>query len=433
VERWLTFVRCVGVLFAIPAVATTPYWPSDRERTWAWLVTAFFAAGTALVWWADRRVRDHRGRARLSLAATAFDIAVVSGYVLTFAFEQPYVTWSLVLALPIAGALRFGALGAGVLAGIGIALFAVQALVRVRHVDEPMLSAQIYASGMVALIAGAMAVLVTSLDQQNHAYRDQALRLAEATHDRERLLAITSHEVRGSLAAIGTSASTVRQYRDRLSRERAERLLGAIEAQVGQLLRLVDDLLIGSESSDGVIRLSPTWREMRTTVDVALDAASRHRDGHPVEVYVEPLACELDHDRLSQVLRNLVENAYKYSPPGAPVSVSVRRTARGVLMRVADRGPGIPDELREQLFEPYRRASDAEAAGSGLGLFVVHRIVGAAGGSVDVRSSASGTAFVVRWPCASKALTAGVQAGVESGEETGQGTGSETGGEADAG
>lgn len=409
VERWLGYVRCLGVLFAVPAVATTPYWPSDNLRWTAWLMTAVLAVGTIAFWVVNRRVTSRQGRLRMSLASMSFDLLVVSGYVLVFAYEQPYVTWSLTLVLPIAGALRFGAWGAAVLAFLGIVLFAVQILIRAGHVDEPVLSAQIFASGMIALIAATMAVLVESLERQNAAYREQALQLAEANHVRERLLAVTSHEFRGSLTAIGTSAATVREHRERLSGERADRLLTSIEGQVGQLLRLVDDLLVSAEFSDGVIELEPVWREVKTSVDVALDAASRHRDGHPVEVYVEPLACRFDHDRMSQVLRNLVENAYKYSPSGTPVAVKVEAASDGVLLQVSDHGPGIPAEHRERLFEPYRRGPAEEAAGSGLGLYVVHRIVVAAGGAVDVRSSSSGTSFTVRLPCETRRLPANLR------------------------
>lgn len=405
VERWLTWVRVIGVLFAVPAVLTTPYWPGRGEQVFVWAVTCFFVVGTVVVWLCNRRVGTRRGRARLSVATTMFDVAVVSGYVLGFAFEQPYVTWSLAVTLPIAGALRFGARGAVALAAAAIVLFVAQSLLRHQYVDQPMLSAQIYAAGLIALIAGAVAVLVESLDRQNAAYRDQALQLAEANRVRDRLLDVTSHEFRGSLAAIGSSAATVREHRARLSGERADRLLLSVEAQVGQLLRLVEDLLVTAESPDGVLELSPRWQPVQASVDVALDAAARHRNGHSVEVYVEPMSYELDHDRFSQVLRNLVENAYKYSPGAGTVTVSVERVSHGVEMRVADHGPGIPPQLREQLFEPYRRGEGEQAAGSGLGLYVVHRIVTAAGGSVDVRSSSAGSEFVVRWPCsASEAL-----------------------------
>lgn len=403
VERWLTWVRFIGVLFAVPAVATTPYWPGRREQVFVWVVTGFFALGTAVVWQCNRRVRTGRARTRLSIATTMFDVVVVSGYVLGFAYEQPYVTWSLAVTLPIAGALRFGARGAVALAVAAIVLFVGQSLLRHQYVDQPMLSAQIYAAGLIALIAGAVAVLVESLDRQNAAYRDQALELAEANRVRDRLLDVTSHEFRGSLAAIGSSAATVRENRERLSREQADRLLSSIEGQVAALLRLVEDLLLTAESPAGVIELSPWWQQARASVDVALDAAARHRDGHQLEVYVEPMTCELDHDRASQVLRNLVENAYKYSPSGTTVTVRLGRAAGGIVMRVADHGPGIPAALREQVFEPYRRGEGERAAGSGLGLYVVRRIVTAAGGSVDVRSSSSGTEFAVRWPCATSA------------------------------
>jgi signal transduction histidine kinase len=129
-----------------------------------------------------------------------------------------------------------------------------------------------------------------------------------------------------------------------------------------------------------------------------------HRDGHAVEVFVEPLECRLDHDRMAQVLRNLVENAYKYSDTHSSVSVSLERARPGVLITVGDQGPGIPSEVRHLLFEPFRRGPHNGAPGSGLGLYVVHRIVTASGGSIDVRSSPRGTTFSVHVPCETRAL-----------------------------
>jgi two-component system, OmpR family, sensor histidine kinase BaeS len=404
VERWLTFVRTIGVAFAVPAVATTPHWPNDTLTTCAWVVTAFFAVGTLAVWWFNGRIRTPDQRRRFSAGAIVFDSAVITGYVLTFAYEEPYVTWSLVVALPIAGALRYGARGSVVMAAYGIVLFAAQSLVRQRFVEEPMLSAQIYASGLVALIAGAMTVLVRSLERQNAAYRAQAVELAQAHRVRDRLLAVTSHEFRGSLAAIASSAATMRRQRQRLPQEQSDLLLLGIEGQIVQLLRLVEDLLVTAEAGSGELKLNPSWRPVQPLVDRALDAAALHRDGHAVEVFVEPLECHLDHDRIAQVLRNLVENAYKYSDAHLPVVVSLECAEPGVLITVGDHGPGIPSEVRRQLFEPFRRGAHNGAPGSGLGLYVVHRIVMAAGGSIDVWSSAQGTTFSVRLPCETRPL-----------------------------
>ena len=106
-------------------------------------------------------------------------------------------------------------------------------------------------------------------------------------------------------------------------------------------------------------------------------------------------------DDLHRMALNLVENALLHTPPGTPVTVSVRRDDGAAVLEVADRGPGIPPEMRERVFERFTRGDPPAARpGSGLGLAIVRAAVQAHDGVVSVSSApeVEGTRFEVRLP-----------------------------------
>ncbi len=112
-----------------------------------------------------------------------------------------------------------------------------------------------------------------------------------------------------------------------------------------------------------------------------------------------PLELKAHRGKMLQVVGNLVDNAFKYTPRGGRVGVAVRREGAAVLIEVADTGVGIPEEARAHLFEKFYRGENVEAPGNGLGLALVQAIVTAYGGSVKVVSQPGrGSVFTVRLP-----------------------------------
>jgi signal transduction histidine kinase len=256
--------------------------------------------------------------------------------------------------------------------------------------------------GSAVLVAGVTGSMAENWHTQNRAFRQQSLALAEIDELKDRFLAITSHEIRGPLTAIIAGIDTVWRRGHRLTDEQRERLLEMVSRQSHHVARLVDDLLTTSQLQAGKLTLQLDWAELAPAFESALEAASAKRRSHQLEVDIEPLQARLDSARVEQIVRNLVENAYKYTPDRTRVRVAGRSGPEGVVIEVADDGEGIPEDKREYLFQAFTRieATTAGKDGVGLGLYVVSQLVAAMDGHIDMTSSSSGTTFVVHLPCA---------------------------------
>jgi signal transduction histidine kinase len=163
--------------------------------------------------------------------------------------------------------------------------------------------------------------------------------------------------------------------------------------------RLVRDLLDWSRTQRGApdpIRTRDA--DLHAVCErIADEFRERDADRIRVERNGDPRA-SFDPDRMEQVVGNLLANALRYAPRGTPVVVRAVGTPSEVRLEVHDEGPGIPPEAQAQLFEPFRRGGTDDAAGIGLGLFIVRAVAEAHGGNVDVSSAPGRTSFVVRLP-----------------------------------
>ncbi|MGH2751592.1 MAG: sensor histidine kinase [Actinomycetota bacterium] len=401
-EQGLTYVRIFGVVFSVAAIATTSGWPDQTTEQLAWITVVFLALGSMTIWGASARLETSQDHFRLGLIGFTFDALIICSMVWVFAWETPYVTWALLMLVPLEGAIRYrlpGALAAGI---IGAAFFVPQSLHRTELTGESFeITTYVFAFGLMGLMAGTTGAMAESWSVQKKAFERQALKLAEADRIKDRFLAITSHEFRGPLAAIIMGVDTVSRRRDRLTPEQLDKLLGMVSSQGHHLALLVDDLLITSQLQAHKLNLQPEWCDLQTVIDRALDAAATKRRAHQLEVFVEPLSCVLDEVRVGQVVRNLIENAYKYSPDHSRVAVTAKGENGGIVIRLADEGPGLPDDRREQLFEAFSRIHETSAGtdGVGLGLYVVSQLVNAMNGRIDLKSSRNGAVFSIHLPC----------------------------------
>jgi two-component system sensor histidine kinase KdpD len=212
------------------------------------------------------------------------------------------------------------------------------------------------------------------------------------------ILHAISHDLRSPLTAITTAGSAL-AIGAVTPAERAE-LIEVIESESARLAKLVDDLLDLSRIESGAVAPQADWCDLH---DVVASAAVHASGEHPIEFDLPgdlPLV-RADAAQLERVFSNLIENAVKFSPPGAPVRISGGSSSGRVAVRVADRGSGIPRRYRSQVFDPFFRGRGQAGAGSGLGLAICRGFVEANGGRIVLQTGRdTGTSFTVSFPVA---------------------------------
>ncbi|WP_437293047.1 ATP-binding protein [Sorangium sp. So ce426] len=235
----------------------------------------------------------------------------------------------------------------------------------------------------------------------------EALRLADQRKDE--FLAMLAHELRNPLAAISLSLTLLGDLAGEAPRSARYREIA--RRQVGNLVRLVDDLLDVSRITRGTVELRLEDVDLAAAVRNAAAAVSpaveARRHALSVEVGPGDFGMRADATRLEQVVTNLLTNAAKYTPPEGAISVRLTREAAGAapeaVLRVRDTGRGIPAAMLERVFELFTQVDqtiDRSTGGLGLGLTLVRRLVEMHGGSVVAESAGPGlgSEFIVRLP-----------------------------------
>ncbi|MFI8368070.1 ATP-binding protein [Streptomyces sp. NPDC085466] len=218
---------------------------------------------------------------------------------------------------------------------------------------------------------------------------EEARKLAEGNKIRTSLLAAVSHDLRTPLAGIKASVTSLRSDDVEWSEEDRAELLEGIEAGADRLDHLVGNLLDMSRLQTGTVTPLIRAVDLDEVVPMALGGVP---DGSAEADVPETLPMvEVDKGLLERAVANIVENAVKYSPDGVPVTVAASALGDRVELRVVDRGPGVPDESKEGIFEPFQRFGDApRGSGVGLGLAVARGFVEAMGGTLGAEDTPGG-------------------------------------------
>jgi signal transduction histidine kinase len=261
--------------------------------------------------------------------------------------------------------------------------------------------------GMKRMHALAVAAPLISKDGQVQqvvtAFQDvTALRaLADA---KDRFLRVASHELRSPITSLRATTSLLEMDPDAIvNPERRAVMLQRIQRQVDRLIKLVEQLLDSARINAQQVPIEPVECELGQIADeaVAMAAPVPEERARVSVVRQGPLRGAWDPLRLEQVLTNLVGNALRYSPAGAPVELRLV-DADPVRIEVVDRGIGIPPDQLDQVFSPFFRGSNAQAqhkGGLGLGLHITAEIVRRHGGSIRVQSELGrGSTFTVELP-----------------------------------
>lgn len=228
---------------------------------------------------------------------------------------------------------------------------------------------------------------------------------AESEKLRSALLSSISHDLRTPLSSIVGSVTTLRSLHSKMTKAVRDDLLVNIEEEASRLSRFVSNLLDMTKIEGGAVKLS---NEQLDVSDVVAAAIRRARQTWPERQIVTTFGSDIPTTRgdaalLEQLVFNLLDNANKYSPEDAPTTVMIERETNSVVLKIQDRGMGIPAEDLERVFEKFYRVKggDGRSPGTGLGLAICRSIANAMGGSIRAESpifAGMGTSIVVRFP-----------------------------------
>ena len=227
-------------------------------------------------------------------------------------------------------------------------------------------------------------------------------RIEQSVIDKHRLVADASHELRTPLAVMRAELD-VSLRNDDLD-DPAREVLESVREEVARVSRAVDNLLALAAAEEGRLELLTGPVDLHQAADEAAQRLRLLAASKDVSLVVdgEPLEAQADRRQLHLALTNLIENAVKFSPPGAAVHVASWRGHDEVGISVTDQGPGISEQDKEHLFDRYHqldRASDPRLGGSGLGLSISRDVAVAHGGRLWADSSpGAGSTFTFALP-----------------------------------
>lgn len=256
---------------------------------------------------------------------------------------------------------------------------------------------------------------VTESRRTQNDLRRIAADLSEADRRKNEFLATLAHELRNPLAPIRSGLELLKMVKD--DPAEVDELRDVMERQTLQMVRLIDDLLEISRITQGKLELRKSRVRLSDVVQSAVETIRPLVDeaGHRLAISMPSGAIFVNADptRLAQIVSNLLNNAVKFTPDGGRVELAVDPTgdddgkANFVTLTVRDDGIGIPEEMRERIFDMFAQLDGALERGSkglGIGLTLVKKLVEMHGGTIEVRSPGigGGAEFVVRLPVASE-------------------------------
>jgi two-component system, OmpR family, sensor histidine kinase KdpD len=231
---------------------------------------------------------------------------------------------------------------------------------------------------------------------QGEVVETSALRRADVI--KTAVLRAVSHDLRSPLTAIATAGEAVAL--EGLSNEERRELAAVISEETGRLSRLVDNLLDLSRLEAGAAEPRREWTSIEEVIRAAVDELGAGEGELTLSIDRELPLVRADSAQLERAFVNVLENARRHSG-GHSVSVRARAVRERLIVRIVDRGPGIPPAQLERVFEPFYRAGTAGGGhrGSGLGLAIARGFIGANSGRLHVESlPGQGATFVFELP-----------------------------------
>ena len=253
-------------------------------------------------------------------------------------------------------------------------------------------------------------IVGTNLDVTERKLSEEALRrlaadLSDADRRKDEFLATLAHELRNPLAPIRNGLQVL-EFANK-NGEVAEQTRRMMERQLGQMVRLIDDLMDVSRISTGKVELQKKSLELADVLKSAIESSRflMEQMGHELSITLpeNPVILEADFTRLAQVFSNLLNNAAKYSERGGHIRIRAQLQGNEVVVSVQDSGIGIAADQISRIFDLFSqidRSLEKSQGGLGIGLSLVRRLVELHGGSVEAKSEGVGygSEFAIRLP-----------------------------------
>ena len=386
-EGGLIWVRYFAVVLGAYLISQSNAGPPPHASATVLLlgqgVMAILAVGNLAISGAVRRSRTYEGIRRVGAFIFAFDTGVVLALVWLFSYDPNGDTWAILFILPLEGAIRYQLKGA--LASVAITLIsevAREAYLGARFATHPFIVPNVVfrvgVQAIVALVAGYMAKKYTEAYLQE---RRLVERLEAVDEMKNTFLQAVSHELRTPLTTILGTAVVLERPDFNLPPQDAEDLVARLARNARKLDRLLGDLLDVDRLARGVVgpQLQPTdLGELVSRVASDQDLVGRSL----LEVQVQPLVVSVDAPKVERIVENLIANALKHTPEGTPIWVTAYPEDGGAVIAVEDAGAGVPEELRTDIFKPFRQGPGvpAHSPGIGVGLALVARFAELHGG-----------------------------------------------------
>ena len=238
--------------------------------------------------------------------------------------------------------------------------------------------------------------------QLGRAFDSMRLRLADLDRVRREFIANASHELRTPLFSLGGFLELLDD--EDMDPETRREFLAETRAQVDRLARLASDLLDLSRLDAGELRFERGDVELASLGQTVVEEFRLVADATDHPLRFAAAAREIhalgDRERIVRIGRILVENSLRHTPAGTPIEVTAAAQDGRAALSVRDRGPGIPAEEQEHVFERFYRARGGKASGSGLGLAIASELATRMGGRLRVSSDAGETVFTLELPSA---------------------------------
>ena len=247
-----------------------------------------------------------------------------------------------------------------------------------------------FESSISLSILGECALALDNL--RNAREKEEAAVLAKNEQLRANLLRSISHDLRTPLTSISGNADTLLHSYDALDAETRQRIFNDIYDDSQWLTELVENLLSITKIADGSVKLHLSDQVLEDIISEALRHIDRRSSEHQIMVNCgnEPLLVRVDAGLIMQVLVNLVNNAIKYTPAGSCIQITAVRHDDAVALYVCDNGPGIPDELKERVFEMFFTGGNPigdSRRSLGLGLTLCQAIIHAHNGEIMLKDN----------------------------------------------